>query len=215
MIRVKTPIVLSLVAAFALTACAAPQADDPYAKTKTGAVVGGLLGGLTGAITGKKGRKSVVKGAIIGAAAGGVVGSVLDQQERALRSEMSGDVDIRNTGDRLIVTLPHDLLFDTDSAQLTPPLRRDLRALAANLNQYPNSTVQVNGHTDWVGEADYNLKLSRRRANSVARVLVNNGVGSGRVVTNGFGEAQPVATNQTEAGRRQNRRVEIVILPTA
>ena len=122
---------------------------------------------------------------------------------------------MRNTGDRLIVTMPQDILFATDSADLRPDLRADLRTVAQSLNDYPQSRVQVLGHTDNTGSAQYNLDLSQRRAGSVAGQLIAYGVDAGRIRTTGLGEDQPIATNLTAEGRAKNRRVEIVILPQA
>ncbi len=109
--------------------------------------------------------------------------------------------------------MPQDILFATGSARLSGGLTADLRVLAAHLKKYPNSTVQVIGHTDNVGAAAYNLNLSRQRAAAVSGVLVSNGVPASRLATVGRGEDQPVASNLTAAGRAQNRRVEIIILP--
>ena len=122
---------------------------------------------------------------------------------------------ITNTGERLIVTLPQDILFDVDSASVRPGLRDDLMTVASSLRDYPDSTVQIVGHTDNTGDAGYNQQLSERRANAVADVLMDGGVGFSRIQTFGRGENQPVADNLTDAGRAQNRRVEIVILPNA
>jgi outer membrane protein OmpA-like peptidoglycan-associated protein len=111
------------------------------------------------------------------------------------------------------VTLPQDILFDTDSATLTGALQSDLSALARNLNAYPGTTVTVVGHTDNVGDAEYNQNLSRRRAQAVTSVLISSGVSPERIRTLGQGESAPIADNLTPEGRRQNRRVEIVINP--
>src|SRR5690606_6417254 len=110
--------------------------------------------------------------------------------------------------------LPEGILFATDSAAVSGPAQNDLYAVARNLNQYPNSRVEVIGHTDNTGSAAYNQDLSQRRAQSVAGILTAGGVSSGRVVAVGRGESQPVASNGTEQGRAQNRRVEIIIRPT-
>ncbi len=120
-----------------------------------------------------------------------------------------------NTGSSLVVTMPQDILFATGSASLTGPLRSDLAVLARHLNKYPDSNVQVIGHTDNVGSAAYNLNLSRQRASAVAAELISGGLSSGRVTSIGKGEDQPVASNLTPEGRAQNRRVEIVIVPRA
>lgn len=203
------------------TACTDPGMiggpDDPDKNTKQGALLGAGLGAALGAITAGSGNrgKGAAIGAVVGAAGGVVAGSILDRQERDLRQTVGNDVQITNTGDRLIVTLPQDILFATDSASLRPDLVSDIRAVAGNLNSYPNSTVQVLGHTDSTGDATYNQNLSFRRAESVALVLVNQGVSAGRVVSVGRGESQPIASNLSPEGRQQNRRVEIVILPNA
>ena len=159
-------------------------------------------------------REGLIVGAAVGALAGAAYGEYLDKQEAALRNQLGSNVQIINTGDRLIVIMPQDILFATDSATLRPDLTSDLVAVARSLNQFPRSTVQVVGHTDNTGAAAYNQQLSARRANSVAGILINNGVSSGRVQAFGRGEDQPRASNLTADGRQQNRRVEIVILPT-
>lgn len=185
-------------------------------KTEQGALLGAGLGAAIGAITGDGNRgKSAIKGAVIGAAAGVVAGSILDRQERDLRNAVGDEVRITNTGDRLIVTMPQDILFATDSDVLRADLIRDLRAVAGNLNAYPDSTVQVLGHTDNTGDAGYNQDLSYRRATAVANVLIAEGVSAARVQPIGRGETQPIASNLTPEGRQRNRRVEIVILPNA
>jgi len=113
------------------------------------------------------------------------------------------------------VTMPQDILFDVSSSAIQPALRTDLATVATSLQNYPDTTVQVIGHTDSTGSAAYNQSLSERRANSVANVLLDNGVPSSRVRPIGRGEDQPVASNLTPEGRAQNRRVDIVILPNA
>jgi outer membrane protein OmpA-like peptidoglycan-associated protein len=118
-----------------------------------------------------------------------------------------------NNGNQLVVTLPNDILFGFDSAAVGIQSQNDLRAVAASLNRYPNSVVNVIGHTDNVGAAAYNQSLSEQRARAVANVLIGAGVSAGRVNVVGRGEDQPVASNQSDQGRAQNRRVEIVITP--
>ena len=122
---------------------------------------------------------------------------------------------IDNRGDHLMVTMPDGILFDTDSAAIRAGLQADLRAMARNLQQYPASTVDVIGHTDNTGSAEYNQDLSARRASAVAGVLLEQGVDPARVRSFGRGENEPVATNLTPEGRQQNRRVEIIIRPTS
>lgn len=212
----------ALVGAMTLSACNDPGqimagSDDPNQKTKNGALIGAGAGALLGALTESDGDrdKGALKGALIGGAIGAGVGYSLDKQEADLRRNLGNDrVQITNTGDRLIVTLPQDILFDTDSTTLRPSLQQDLAAVAANLQSYPQSTVQVIGHTDSDGEAGYNQQLSERRATVVGNVLIANGLAPQRIRTFGRGENQPVASNLSPEGKAQNRRVEIVILPS-
>lgn len=208
-----------LIAGLATSACTSPTqspTSNMGPRTQNGAAIGAMAGGLFGATRkgdGKLGKAAM--GAIIGGVIGGAIGQQLDKQAGDLRQAIDNDdVKIVNTGSELIVTMPQDILFATDSSQISPALRGDLGALARNLMQYPNSLVEVQGHTDNVGSADYNLSLSRNRAASVASVLFANGVPSSRVVTIGHGEHRPVASNLNAAGRQQNRRVEIIIRPT-
>jgi outer membrane protein OmpA-like peptidoglycan-associated protein len=220
MIRAKHSILLlagaSLLTATACTDPAVVNADDPYRQTKQGALLGGILGAGIGAMASDDKAKGAIIGGAVGAAGGAAIGNALDKQEAQLRRNLDDDrVRIENTGDRLIVTMPQDILFDVDSARVRPGLRDDLRVVAQSLRDFPNSTVQVIGHTDNTGAAAYNQDLSERRANSVANVLLSEGVGAARVDAFGRGESQPVASNLTPEGRQQNRRVEIVILPTA
>jgi outer membrane protein OmpA-like peptidoglycan-associated protein len=209
--------IISGVAGLALLAGCADLTDpnNPNRNRDQGVLIGAGAGAVLGQIFGGD-TKATAAGAAIGGIAGGVIGNNLDKQEADLRADLGNDnVTITNTGDRLIVTLPQDILFATDSFAVRPDLQRDLRAIAGNLQEYPNSTIQVLGHTDSQGEATYNYQLSLRRANAVADVLMNAGVPFGRIQTIGRGEEQPVASNLSPAGMAQNRRVEIVILPNA
>jgi outer membrane protein OmpA-like peptidoglycan-associated protein len=126
---------------------------------------------------------------------------------------MGGNVGIVNNGQNLTVTLPQDILFATNSTSVSGAAQGNLATLANSLRQYPNSTVNVIGHTDDVGDAAFNFDLSQRRAQAVSSVLANYGVSSARIRSIGRGEDQPVATNLTAEGRAQNRRVDIVITP--
>ncbi|SEW28488.1 Outer membrane protein OmpA [Aliiroseovarius sediminilitoris] len=214
----RSILTLAIVGALATTACTSPT-QSPTSnlgpRTQNGAAIGAIAGGLLGATRkgdGKLGKAAV--GAVIGGIVGGAIGQQLDKQAGDLRQSIDNDqVKIVNTGNELIVTLPQDILFATDSADVSYALQSDLRAVADNLRQYPNSVIEVVGHTDNVGHADYNMSLSRRRAASVAAVLTSNGVPTSRVVTIGYGEDRPVASNLDAYGRQQNRRVEIIIRP--
>ena len=214
----KSSVAAALAGTLALSACTDPAMmgagpNDPNRNTKNGALIGAASGALIGAATGN--RDDALKGAVIGGAIGAGIGYSLDRQEAELRQAMGANVVITNTGDRLIVTLPQDILFATDSTAVQPALMNDLAALAQNVQIYANSTLQVIGHTDSDGDASYNQTLSEGRAAAVAAVLRQNGVPANRLQAFGRGESQPVASNLSPAGKAQNRRVEIVILPNA
>ncbi len=215
--KFKTPILLLAAGSFALAGCMdpGPEPKNGNSRAQNGALIGAGIGALLGATheSGSDRVKNTVLGAAIGAGVGGIIGNELDKQAAELRGSMSNDVKIVNAGDRLVVTMPQDILFDVDSTYVRPDLRSDLGKLAANLQKYPNTTVDVIGHTDNTGAASYNQNLSSRRASAVASVLINSGVRSSRVRSYGRGEDEPIATNLTPEGRHQNRRVEIVIRP--
>ena len=219
----KTPMILAMCSTLALGACTDPSLlgnnpDDPNRNTKQGALLGAASGALLGALVSKDGKRGdrALAGALVGGAVGAGVGYGLDQQEADLRRDLGNDnVSIQNTGDRLIVTLPQDILFATDSFAVRSDLRRDLNTVASNLQAYPDSTIQIVGHTDSDGDAAYNQQLSERRANSVADVLLDAGIPFSRIQTFGRGDSQPLASNLDPAGKSENRRVEIVILPNA
>lgn len=220
---------LRITTAFAATgllvlgACAAPGTTGTgtatgLSRTQEGAIAGAAIGAvLAGTRDSDKNNqgRDAAKGALIGAAAGAIAGSILDQQARALDQAITNpNIQIVNHGSYLQVILPEGILFATDSAAVSGIAQNDLYAVARNLNQYPNSRVEVVGHTDNTGAAAYNMDLSQRRAQSVAGILTAAGVAPGRIVAVGRGEDQPVASNASEAGRAQNRRVEILIRPT-
>lgn len=212
--KIRTPLAVALGGLLLLTACDDPRyaGGGEFERTRQGAITGAVIGGIAGAAAnGNDDLRQAAVGATIGAIAGGVIGSALDRQAADLRRQTGGDVGVVRSGDSIVVTMPQDILFATDSTSLRPDLQSDLFAVANNLRNYPNTRVQVIGHTDSTGSAAYNLDLSQRRANAVASVLINAGVPSSRITAFGAGEDQPIATNQTEAGRAQNRRVEIII----
>lgn len=222
MSKLSTSFAFGLAGLFVLGACTDPATvgGDPAAANQNrnqGAAIGAGLGAIVGAIGRDDDRlEGAVIGGVVGGAIGAGIGYSLDQQEADLRRQIGNDqVVIRNTGDRLIVTLPQDILFQTDSFAVRPDLQRDLQSLAGNLQAYPQSTVQIIGHTDSDGDASYNQLLSERRANAVADVLLGQGIPLSRIQAFGRGETQSIADNLTPEGKAQNRRVEIVILPTA
>lgn len=178
-----------------------------------GAVAGAGLGYLLGGLIG--GKTARIVGAGIGGVAGGVIGTQIDQQRREIEEATAGTgVDVTETpdGTGILVNLP-DVTFAVDSTTISPSFRAALDEVAASLQKYPNSLVDVMGHTDSTGSDSYNLDLSRRRAESVATYLASRGVSRARLATVGYGEQYPRADNSTEQGRALNRRVEIRITP--
>ncbi|MEL6913814.1 MAG: OmpA family protein [Pseudomonadota bacterium] len=214
----KTPLFCAALSLTALAACTDPATFDPAApdqnRTQQGALTGAVAGAILGAATSDDEARGAIIGAAVGAGAGAVIGQQVDRQEAALRQQLSGQVVVIRQGNQLIVRMPQDILFASGSAQLRPDLQGDIRSLAANLQRFPNSTVTVIGHTDSDGTAEFNQNLSERRAASVAGILQQNGVSGFRINSFGRGESQPIATNLTPEGKRQNRRVDIIINPT-
>lgn len=212
----RIPLSLSLCAALALSACVTAE-TPPGQNARSGAITGALVGAGVGAVTAKNSSQRAVAaatGAIIGATVGGAIGTNLDRQAAELRASVANpNVSVTNMGDHLVVNMPQDLLFATDSAALNATLVRDIQAVGANLVNYPNQRIEVIGHTDNTGPAAWNADLSLRRATAVAQVLIGAGVPAARVTTRGMGEDRPVASNLTPEGRAQNRRVEILIWP--
>ena len=212
-------ILTSGIAALALVGTTTACVTDPntgerkISRTAIGGVGGAGLGYLLGGLIG--GKTARIVGAGIGAAAGGYVGYRMDEQIRDLEEVTAGTgVDVSQTpnGDGILVNFP-DVTFATNSTTISPAMRDTLDGVAGSMVQYPNSLIDVMGHTDSTGSEQYNLDLSRRRAESVANYLTGRGVARARIETIGYGEQYPVADNTTETGRAQNRRVEIRITP--
>jgi outer membrane protein OmpA-like peptidoglycan-associated protein len=176
-----------------------------------GAVGGYLLGDLIG---GRRDRTERIIGTGIGALAGAGIGHYMDRQEQELRRQTQGTgVDIERRGDQLVLTMPSGITFDFDRYDVQPQFRPTLDRIAQVLGEYPQTMIDIYGHTDSVGTDSYNMTLSQNRARSVADYLSTRGVQRVRMATQGYGETQPVATNETEEGRSANRRVEIRIVP--
>lgn len=217
--RIKSLLVVGSAAAIALSACTPVDqySANPNQRTKEGALTGAAIGAGLGVLTGRGGKDKLdraVIGGAIGALAGGVIGSNLDRQASELQAELNDNrIRIINEGNQLRVVMPEGILFATDSAAIQGSIRNDLYTVADNLNRYPNTRVEVVGHTDNTGSAAYNQDLSERRAAAVAAVLRGAGVSGGRIVSYGRGESAPVASNLTPEGKAQNRRVEILIIP--
>lgn len=182
-------------------------------KQKKGAGIGAAGGGVVGAIIGHK-TGSTVRGAIIGAAVGGAAGAIIghrmDAQAEKLSQELEG-AQVSRVGEGIAVSFDSGILFPFDSAQLTSEARSNLRKLADSLQAEARTNVMIVGHTDSDGSDSYNQQLSERRGRSAEDYLATLGVASSRLVSRGRGEAEPITSNATEEGRRQNRRVEVAI----
>lgn len=206
---------LAAVSLLGVSACVTDPntGERKISRTAIGGVGGAGLGYLLGGLIG--GKTARIVGAGIGGVAGGAIGYQLDQQIKELDEATAGSgVDVTETpdGTGILVNLP-DVTFAVDSTTITPSFQATLNEVAASLQKYPNSLVDVMGHTDSSGSDAYNLDLSRRRAESVATYLSSRGVSRARLATVGYGEQYPRADNATAEGRALNRRVEIRITP--
>lgn len=182
-------------------------------KAQTGAVIGAgggaVVGGVIGKVAGSTAKGAII-GAVVGGAAGAIIGDQMDRQAKELDQNIKGAT-VERVGEGIQVTFASGLLYDFDSDVVKAEAQSNLRELAASLHKYPDTDLVVIGHTDQVGTIDYNQALSERRARSAAAYLVGQGVSGARIDARGLGETEPVATNDTEAGRMANRRVEVAI----
>lgn len=206
-------------AAVLLAGCAANNPYDNERNVNRTAVYGGI-GAAAGAITGAavSSKKDRTKGALIGAAVAGAAGAgygyYVDRQEAELRRAMQGTgVDVHRDGDNLTLVMPGNVTFATDSATISGSFYSTLNNLAQSFREYDQNTIDIVGHTDSTGAYQYNMDLSRRRAQSVATYLQGQGVNYSRMNVRGMGPDQPVASNADSYGRQQNRRVEINLRP--
>ena len=213
----RTSLSAMLAASLALAGCA-NDPNRPMTRAQSGALIGALGGAVLGAMAYKKNRtKGAVVGAVGGGLAGAAVGSYMDSQRRDLEKNLApeiqaGQARVQKLSDQVVlVTMTSQTAFDTDSAAIKPGFHSTLDKLADVVVRYGKTTLTVIGHTDNVGANDYNQKLSERRALSVAELLESRRVDGMRLATAGKGEAQPVASNASEAGRQANRRVEIYV----
>lgn len=184
-------------------------------KTAIGGVGGALGGYLLGDLVGgRNDRTEKILGAGIGAVVGAGVGHYMDEQEKKLKQQTAGTgVEVIREGDNLVLDMPSEVTFAVDSSTISPEFRTTLDKVATTLNQYEKTYIDVLGHTDSTGTEAYNQALSERRANSVAGYLTGRDVNQARIATKGYGESQPKASNNDEAGRAINRRVEIRLVP--
>jgi outer membrane protein OmpA-like peptidoglycan-associated protein len=207
-----------LLAIFVASGCSI----DPYtgeekaSNTGKGAGIGAVTGAVLGAaVSSKKDRgKGALTGAAVGAAAGGGIGYYMDRQEAQLRQRLEGSgVRVQRIGDNIKLIMPGNITFAVNSEQVQPNFSDTLDSVGLVLNEYKDTAIEIKGYTDSTGSFEHNQQLSERRAQSVARQFLNQGVASGRVRTYGYGPRNPVADNGSENGRAQNRRVEIDLIP--
>ncbi|MDX8406365.1 MAG: OmpA family protein [Mariprofundus sp.] len=220
----KRIIILSLAAGLALTACAS-NPNDPNRNAKQNAGVGAAVGAIAGAVIGYQGDHSggALRGALIGGAAGGLmgagIGSYMDKQQAEFDRQLAAEqrahqIEVqRLQNENLKITMNSEISFAYNSAQLTPSFYNSLDKVADILIRYTRSSIRITGHTDSRGSNEYNQQLSEQRARAVKLYLSDRGVDSRRITSDGRGETQPRASNDTEAGRQLNRRVEMLVIP--
>jgi outer membrane protein OmpA-like peptidoglycan-associated protein len=206
----KKILILSIVICFVIASvnCAS------WGRKEKGAAVGAGAGAVVGGVIGKAAGSTIV-GAIIGAAVGGAaglyIGNYMDKQAKEIERDIEG-AKVERIGEGIKITFPSGILFDVDKAVVKEETKTELAELSQILNKYPDTDILIEGHTDSTGSEEHNLTLSRQRAQSVANYLAVQKVDATRFTIMGYGEEQPVATNETEAGRQLNRRVDIGIM---
>jgi outer membrane protein OmpA-like peptidoglycan-associated protein len=214
------PLAASIALLLTLSAC---QTLDPYTREEKtsnatkGAAIGAGVGIVAGLISGddsRERRERALIGAGVGALAGGGIGYYMDVQENKLRQQLEGTgVSVSRYGDEIVLNMPGNITFATDSTELRPDFLDVLDSVAIVLRKYEKTMIEISGHTDSTGAASYNQQLSERRADSVANYLRSTGILSARIATQGLGEHYPIASNTTSSGRSQNRRVELRLVP--
>lgn len=189
------------------------QGCKNWSKTAKGGAAGAGAGGLAGAVIGKAAGNTVtgaIIGAAVGGAAGAAIGNYMDRQAEEMESELE-NAEVERVGEGIKITFDSGILFDFDSYELRAASRENIEELSEILQDYENTEIMFAGHTDSQGSEEYNQQLSEDRAKAVASYASQQGVASNRMIITGFGEEDPVADNSTEAGRQQNRRVEIAV----
>lgn len=217
----KRTLALAVAGSFALAAC---QTQDAYtgeqktSKATYGALAGAVVGALGGALIGggdstDRRQRAMIAGGV-GALAGGGIGYYMDNQEKELTQQLrSTGVSVTRVGDNIILNMPGNVTFATNSSDVNAGFYNVLNSVAVVLKKYDKTLIDVTGHTDSTGSDATNQKLSLDRATSVSRYLISQGTNSQRFLINGAGESQPIASNNTPEGRAQNRRVEIKLTP--
>lgn len=215
----KQFLVLPLIAALGLAGCATTPQDGTTSDNKstaTGAIIGGIIGGILANNTGRQSTGKTAVGVIAGAAVGGAIGNAMDKKEEKIR-QISAERDAKGMEverlreDLLRISVSSEASFAFDRAEIKPEFKPTLNKVAGVLRDDPNVRISIIGFTDSIGTEEYNLRLSMRRAQATADYLISQGVSPSQILAKGLGEAEPRASNETEAGRAQNRRVEIYL----
>ena len=209
------------IATFLCVAFTAGCTTNPFtgerqvSKTAIGATIGAATGAAIGALADRRKRaRGALIGAGVGALAGGAVGGYMDIQEKKLREKLAGTgVSVTRVGDDIYLNMPGNLTFATDRAEIRSDFYDVLDSVVLVLDEYNKTIVEITGHTDSTGSDAYNQTLSEQRANSVGSYFRSRGLMPARIITEGFGEQFPIADNSTSAGRQQNRRVELRLVP--
>jgi outer membrane protein OmpA-like peptidoglycan-associated protein len=206
-----------ILSALLITAMLSACATDPYtgekqvSKTAWGAGIGTAVGAGIGALVG--GEKGALIGAGVGALGGAGTGGYMDYQASVLRKELVGTgVQVKEVNGQIYLIMPGNITFDTNEAYIKKSFQPVVVSISKVLKEYNKTFIQINGYTDSTGNDSINIPLSVKRANAVADFLKIQGVASNRIIANGYGSANPIASNDTAAGRQQNRRVEIVLI---
>ena len=212
----KATLLLCIIFSLAISGCATDTQQQK--KRNVGAALGAVVGAGVGYAIGGDLKGAAIgagAGAVAGGLAGNQIGKYMDQQEAEMQQALAAveAASIQREQDILAITLKSDFSFDFDSAVIKPGAEDEIARIAAVLIKYPQTNISIEGHTDSKGAEEYNMSLSKSRAEAVKTSLIGRGLTSSRLQTIGFGESKPVATNDTEAGRQQNRRVRIVIVP--
>lgn len=214
-------LIVAAAAALSLSACTSinPYTGQTQMSNTTGGALlgaggGALAGAVVGAATGSDPRVAALIGAGIGGLSGAAIGSYMDQQEAELRAQLQGTgVSVTRVGEQIILNMPSNITFAVDEARVQPQFNETLVSVGLVLRKFNKTIVDVYGHTDSSGSDSHNQDLSQRRAVAVATVLASQGVDQRRFFIEGRGETDPIASNATESGRAQNRRVEIQLSP--
>jgi outer membrane protein OmpA-like peptidoglycan-associated protein len=205
--KLYSGLIILICAALILPGCASMN------KTQKGAVVGTAAGGAMGAVIGRASGNTAL-GAVIGAAVGGATGAIIgkkmDKQAEEIKNKVP-DAKVERVGEGIVVEFSNNVLFGFDKSELSDASKETLEKLVLVLNEYPDTDIELQGHTDSKGSDSYNQTLSEKRANSVSTYLVSKGIAQSRITAKGFGETMPKYDNETEEGRSQNRRVEFLI----